>query len=236
MKKLICILFLGLFLGACASVSKVESDNAETGKRLTLTQIHKNAQLVLAALEDEENIASLSEEDKEDLAKFKNWEKEKEAEKLKKYTDRPITTVDILTIGLAQKEGYSMEEVDKFLKLGLFVKNPYCESEYESYEVFQVLPEHVLANGCDTSYSKCNTIDSKIFMYLKQKNEIYFDKKILTPPSGTCSTYIGIFKYESENGRTHVVPVLAFIPKVIDKEQLENIQRLREESQKFFNK
>lgn len=236
MKKLICILFLGLFLGACASVSKVESDNAETGKRLTLTQIHKNAQLILAAREDEENIASLSEEDRENIAKFKNWakEREKKAEELKKYTDRPITTLDILTIVLARKEGYTIEEVDKFLKLGLFVKNPYCESEYESYEVFQVLPDYVLAKGCDTSYGKCDTIDTKIFMYPKQNDEIYFDKKILTPPSGTCSTYIGIFKYESQNGMNHVVPVLAFVPKVIYKELLESIRRSREETQKIF--
>lgn len=235
MKKLICILCLGLFLGACASVSKVESDNAETGKRLTLTQIHKKAQQLVAVWNDKEKTASLSEEEKESIAKFKNWG-EKATEELKKYTDKPMTTVDILAMGWALEEGYTMEDLDKFLNLGLFVKNPYCESEYESYEVFQVLPDYVLANGCDTSYDKCNTIGSKIFMYLKQKNEIYFDKKILTPPSGTCSTYIGIFKYESENGMTHVVPVLAFMPKVIDKEQLENIQRLREESQKFFNK
>lgn len=235
MKKLICILCLGLFLGACASVSNVESDNAESGKRLTLTQIHKGAQQLVAVWNDKEKIASLSEEEKESIAEFKNWG-EKATEELKKYTDKPMTTVDILTMGWALEEGYTMEDLDKFLNLGLFVKNPYCESEYESYEVFQVLPDYVLANGCDTSYDKCNTIGSKIFMYLKQKNEIYFDKKILTPPSGTCSTYIGIFKYESENGMTHVVPVLAFMPKVIDKEQLENIQRLREESQKFFNK
>lgn len=235
MKKLICILFLGLFLGACASVSKVESDNAETGKQLTLTQIHKNAQQLVAVWNDKEKTASLSEEEKESIAKIKNWG-EKATEELKKYTDKPMTTVDILTMGWALEEGYTMEDLDKFLNLGLFVKNPYCESEYESYEVFQVLPDYVLANGCDTSYDKCNTIDSKIFMYLKQKNEIYFDKKILTPPSGSCSTYIGIFKYESKDGMTHVVPVLAFMPKVIDKEQLENIQRLREESQKFFNK
>ena len=235
MKKLICILCLGLFLGACASVSKVESDNAETGKQLTLTQIHKGAQQLVAVWNDKEKTASLSEEEKESIAKIKNWG-EKATEELKKYTDKPMTTVDILTMGWALEEGYTMEDLDKFLNLGLFVKNPYCESEYESYEVFQVLPDHILAHGCDTSYDKCNTIDSKIFLYPKQKNEIYFDKKILTPPSGTCSTYIGIFKYESEYGRTHVVPVLAFIPKVIDKEQLENIQRLREESQKFFNK
>lgn len=236
MKKLICILCLGLFLGACASGSNVKSDNYESGKRTTLTQIHKNAQLFVAALEDEEKIATLSDEEKESIAKFKNWEKEKDIEELKKYTDRPITTVDILTMGWAQQEGYAMEDVDKFLKLGLFVKNPYCESEYESYEVFQVLPDHILAQGCDRSYSKCETIGSKIFMYLKQKNEIYFDKKILTPPSGSCSTYIGIFKYESKDGMTHVVPVLAFMPKVIDKEQLENIRKLREESQKFYSK
>ena len=153
MKKLICILCLGLFLGACASVSNVESDNAESGKRLTLTQIHKGAKQLVAVWNDKEKIASLSEEEKESIAEFKNWG-EKATEELKKYTDKPMTTVDILTMGWALEEGYTMEDLDKFLNLGLFVKNPYCESEYESYEVFQVLPDYVLANGCDTSYDK----------------------------------------------------------------------------------
>ncbi len=237
MKKLIYILCLGLLLGACASVSNVESDNYETGKKPTLTQIHKNAELLVAALEDEEKMATLNDEEKEFVTKLKNWDKEKEADELKKYADRPITSVDILTIGWAHNEGYTMEEIDKFLKLGLYVKNPYCENEYKSYEVFQVLPDFVLANGCEvTEYNKCNTINSKIFMFPKQKDELYFDQKILTPPSGTCSTYVGVFEYESKNERNHVVPVLVFAPKVIDKEQLENIRQSREESQKFAKK
>lgn len=233
MKKLICILCLGLFLGACASVSNVESDNYATGKKPTLTQIHKNAELLVAALDDEEKVATLSDEEKEFVTKLKNWDKEKEADELKKYADRPITSVDILTIGWAHNEGYTMEEIDKFLKLGLFVKNPYCENEYQSYEVFQVLSDYVLAKGCEvTSYNKCSTINSKIFMYPKQKDELYFDQKVLTPPSGFCSTYLGVYKYESNNGMIHTVPILAFFPKTIDKEQLENIQKAREELSK----
>lgn len=236
MKKIIYILCLGLFLGACASVSNVETDPYESGKRPTLTQIHKNAELLIATLDDEEKLMTLSDEEKEFITKLKNWDKTKESEELKKDADRPITAVDVLTMGWANNEGYTMEEIDRFLKLGLFVKNPYCESEYKSYEVFQVLPNFVLANGCEiTSYSECSTINSKIFMYPKQKDELYFDKKILTPPSGTCSTYVGVFEYESKNEINHVVPVLVFTSKTIDKEQLENIRKSREESQKFMH-
>ena len=239
MKKIICILCSGLFLGACASVSNVETDNYESGKRPTLTQIHKQAELLIAALEDGEKIQiePSSDEEKEVFEKLKNWDKTKEAEEIKKYADRPVTSVDVLTMGWAHNEGYTMEEIDRFLKLGLFVKNPYCENEYKSYEVFQVLPDFVLANGCEvTEYNKCSTINSKIFMFPKQKDELYFDQKILTPPSGTCSTYVGVFEYESKNERNHVVPVLVFAPKVIDKEQLENIRQSREESQKLTKK
>lgn len=222
---------------ACASVSNVESDTYESGKRPSLTRIYKNAALLVAALDDEEKEATLSDEEKEFVTNLKNLDKEKEFDELKKYADRSITLVDILTIGWAHNEGYTMEEIDKFLKLGLYVKNPYCENEYKSYEVFQVLPDFVLANGCEVkSYSECATINSKIFMYPKQKDELYFDKKILTPPNGTCSTYVGVFEYESKNEKNHVVPVLVFAPKVIDKEQLENIRQSREESQKLMRK
>jgi len=233
MKKLICILCLGLFLGACASVSNVESDNYEPGKRPSLTQIHKIVEHVYAISQNEKIVETLDDEQKEFVTKLKDWETEEGVEEIKKYAERPITAVDIFTMKSALEEGYTMEEVDKFLKLGLFVKNPYCENEYQSYEVFQVLSDYVLAHGCEvTSYDKCSTINSKIFMYPKQKDELYFDQKVLTPPSGFCSTYLGVYKYESNNGMIHTVPILAFFPKTIDKERLENIQKAREELSK----
>lgn len=229
MKKLLSILCLGLFLGACASVSNVDSDNYEPGKKPTLSQIRKVAEGVYAVSQDDKAIEALDDEGKEFIAKLKDWEKEEGVEEFKKYADRPITAVDMFTMDLALEEGYTVEEVDKFLNLGLYIKNPYCENEYKSYEVFQVLSDFVLVNGCDTSYSKCGTINSKIFMYPKQEDELYFDKKILTPPNGSCSTYIGIYKYESKNGTQHTVPILSFFPKTISKKQLEGIKQARKE-------
>ena len=236
MKKLICILCSGLFLGACASVSNVESDNYEAGKKPTLTQIHKNAELLIAALENDAiQVESSSDEEKEVFEKLKNWEKTKEAEEIKKYADRPVTSVDVLTIGWAHNEGYTMEEIDKFLKLGMFVKNPYCEKEFKTYEVFQVLPDIVLTYGCEvTSYSECSTYHGKIFMFPKQEDELYFDKKVLAPSAKTCPTMIGVYTYEANNGMNRTVPVLMFLPKTLDKEQLEHVQKSREESQKAF--
>ena len=71
-------------------------------------------------------------------------------------------------------------------------------------------------------------------MFLKQENELYFDGKILTSPRDSCPTYLGIYKYESKDENFHTVPVLMFLPKTIDKAQLEFVQKTREESQKLF--
>ncbi|WP_428075712.1 hypothetical protein [Candidatus Avelusimicrobium luingense] len=226
MKKLICILCLGLFLGACAS-----------NQRPSLYQIQKHAIATIKDLQEKEEKKTLTKEEEATLKELKDLEKDEGIQILLKYAERDINYVDVLTMGIASQFGYTEKEIDKFLNLGLYVKNPYCESEYKSYVVFQVLSDFVLANGCEiTEYDKCKTINSKIFMYPKQKDELYFDKKILTPPSGTCSTYVGVFEYESKNEMNHVVPILVFIPKIIDKEQLENIQQSREESQKTTRK
>lgn len=222
MKKLLCILCLGTFLGACAST-----------QRPSLYQIQKNAIATVKDLQEKEKNKTLTEEEKQALEELKGLEEKEEMKTLLKYVERDIDYVDVLTIAGATQLGYGEEEIDKFLKLGLYVKNPYCENEYKSYEVFQVLPDFVLASGCEvTEYDKCKTITSKIFMYPKQKDELYFDKKILTPPNDFCSTYIGIYKYESNNGMTHTVPILTFLPKTIAKERLENVQKAREELSK----
>lgn len=234
MKKLIFILCLGIFLGACASVSNSDTNNNKSEEKPTLTQIHKDADIMVTSLETKEKEGTLQEDEKKFLQALRNWENETDTKALKEYATRPITIVDILTIGLGQDEGYTMEEIDKSLKLGLFIQNPYCESEFKSYEVFQVLPDYVLAHGCEiTSYSKCSTSHSKIFMSPKQKDELYFDNKILIPQNDFCSTYIGVYKYESKDGTLRTVPILVFLPKVIDKGQLELIKQSREESQNW---
>lgn len=216
MKKLICVLCV--FLGACAST-----------QRPSLYQIEKNAIATIKDLQEKEEKDTLTEEEKKSLKELQELEEKEEIKKLLKYVERDIDYVDILTISVASQLGYSDEEIDKFLNLGLYVENPYCENEYKSYEVFQVLPKHVLAHGCEvTGYDKCNTISSKIFMYPKQKGELYFDKKILIPLSGFCSTYIGVYEYESKNEMMHTVPILTFLPKTINKEQLEIVQKTRE--------
>ncbi|MBO7191728.1 MAG: hypothetical protein J6V32_06565 [Elusimicrobiaceae bacterium] len=69
-------------------------------------------------------------------------------------------------------------------------------------------------------------------MFPKQKDELYFDKKILIPSHGYCSVYAGVYQYESKNDIKHTIPVLLFLPRTIYKGQLENIEKTREESQK----
>ena len=222
MKKFFILVFISLILGACAST-----------QRPSLYQIQKEARTTIKDLNEKEKNATLTEEEKTALAELKGLGEKEEIKNLLKYVDRDIDWVDVLTLGIANEFGYTDEEIDRFLNLGLFVKNPYCENEYDSYEVFQVLSDFVLANGCEvTSYSKCSTINSKIFVYLKQKEELYFDKKILTPPSEFCSTYVGVYTYESKNGESHTVPVLTFLPKTISKEQLEKVLKAREELSK----
>ena len=230
MKKLICILCSGLFLGACASVSNVDSDSYELGKKTTLSQIRKVAEGVYAVAQDDKVIETLDDEGKEFIAKLKDWEKEESVEEFKKYADRPITAVDIFTMDLALEEGYTVEEVDKFLKLGLYVKNPYCENEFKSYKIIQVLSDHVLTMGCEvTSYSKCSTGHDKVFVFLKEDGKLYFDQQTLSAPSGSCPTIVGVYKYASQKREDNTVPVMMFLKRTISKKQLETIDKMRAE-------
>ncbi len=222
MKKLFIIIFISLILCACA-----------TTQRPSLYQIHKDVKTTIKNLQEKEKNTTLTEEEKKALAELKGLGEKAEIKNLLKYVDRDIDSSDIITFGTASQYGYTDEEIDRFLNLGLFVKNPYCENEYNSYEIFQVLSDFVLASGCEvTSYSTCSTINSKIFVYPKQEEELYFDKKILTPPSEFCSTYVGVFTYESKDGASHTVPVLTFLPKTISKQQLEKVLKSREEFSK----
>lgn len=235
MRKLIFITCLVMFLAACTSVSNVAPDNSATVKRPTLSQIHKKAKELVVVLKKKEQEGTLTDEEKDVVQKLKGFDEAKEAVELKKYVERPITSEEIFTIAWASEEGYTMEEIDKFLKLGLYVKNPYCEKEFKSYEVFQVLPSIVLTHGCEiTSYSECSTSHGKIFMFPKLKDELYFDNKILTPSAKECPTIVGVYTYEANNGMKRTVPVLVFMSTMLDKEQLKLVETSREESQKIF--
>lgn len=230
MKKLLLVLCLGIFLEACASVSNVESDTYETGKRPTLSQIHKNAEEIYAILQDEEMVEIFDDEQKEFLTKLKDWEKEEDFEEIKKYAERPITTVDIFTIDAALEKDYTMEEIDKFLNLGLYIKNPYCENEFKSYKIIQVLSDHVLTMGCEiTNYSKCSTGHDKVFVFIKEDGKLYFDQQTLSAPSGSCPTIVGVYKYASHKREDNTVPVMMFLKRTISKKQLEAIDKMRAE-------
>ena len=223
MKKIIYIFIFVLLGAACYSAPK----------RPSLSQLQQFASEVVIDFQEREEAGTLSQEEQEDWKRLQDGMNSEEMLSLKKYSAQPINLAFPVFVAGAKEWGYSFEEINDFLGLDLIVKNPYCENEFKSYEVFQVLPDFVLAHGCEiTSYDKCSTLHGRIFMFPKQGEDLYFDKKVLTPPTNYCSVYAGIFNYESKGGNQNTVPVLLFFPKTIDKVQLEHIQKMREESQK----
>jgi len=233
MRKILFVLCVALFLTACAIVQKIPGSTDETAqKRPSLVEINKTAQDISTELFEREKQNSLNEEEKEILNKWNNAKDDEEMKDFFQYFERNIELSDMIALRLGIDVGYTVQELDEFLKLGLYVKNPYCENEFKSYKVFQVLEDFVLAEGCEiTSYDKCSTYHGRIFMFPKEKDEIYFDKKILTPASGFCSVYAGVYVYETRGGLNNTVPILFFLPKEIDKVMLNNIKKLREETQ-----
>lgn len=203
-------------------------------KRPSLSYIYKSAEETIKDLYQKETEKKLSEEEKNLLVELKKLEDKEEIQNLLKYSERDISYSDILTIAWGAEWGYSDIELNQFLDLGVLVPNPYCEEEFGSYEIFQVLSDFVLASGCrETTYNKCDTSHGKIFMFPKKNDELYYDKKLLIPPSGYCPVYVGVYQYESKNETEHTVPVVFFLPHIIYKGYLENIEKSREESQKF---
>ncbi|WP_428078324.1 hypothetical protein [Candidatus Avelusimicrobium alvi] len=223
MKK---IIYIFIFMSLCAACSSVP-------KRPSLSQIQQFATQVISDLQARETAGTLSKEEQEEWKRLQEGMNSEEMLRLKKYSAQPINLEFPILVADANEWGYSFEEINDFLGLDLIVENPYCENEFKSYKVFQVLSDFVLADGCEvTSYDKCSTFHGRIFMFPKQGDELYFDNKILTPPSKFCSVYAGTYNYESKGGNSHTVPILLFLPKAIDREQLENIKKMREGMQK----
>ena len=237
MKKLICILCSGLFLGACASASNGDADDLlKYGGKHSLSQIHKRAETIITSLEEKEGKEDLTEEDKEWKQVIKEWQENPRFSPLKKYASRSLTSTDFLFVKLADDEGYSLQEIDKYLQTGFYVKNPYCDNEFKSFRVFQVAPDYVLTLGCKKDYEGgCDVSQVKIFLFLKHADDLYYDEKILTSPNGACPTYVGVFQYTSKDDNLRTVPIMEFFPKTIAKDQLEIIRALRNKTRDDSN-
>lgn len=223
MKQIIYMFIFILLCSACSTALK----------RPTLSQLQEFASELVTDFQEREKAGTLSKEEQDYWKRLQEEMNSEEMLRLKKYSTQPINLDFPVFVGGANEWGYSFQEINDFLGLDLIIENPYCENEFQSYKVFQVLPDYVLANGCEvSSYDTCSISYGRIFMFPKQGETLYFDNKILTPPANFCSVYAGIFSYESIGGNQHTVPILLFLPKIIDKVQLEYIQKMREETQK----
>ena len=220
------IIYAFIFILLCSACSTAP-------KRPTLSQLQQFASEIVTDFQERERAGTLSQEEKQEWNQVQEEMESEEMSSLKKYSAQPINLDFPFLVAAANEWGYSFQEINDFLGLDLITENPYCENEFQSYKVFQVFPDFVLANGCEvTSYDTCSTLNGRIFMFPKQGESLYFDDKILTPPADFCSVYAGIFSYESKGGYQHTVPILLFLPKIIDKVQLEYIQKMREGTQK----
>lgn len=220
------IIYAFIFILLCSACSTAP-------KRPTLSQLQQFASEIVTDFQERERAGTLSQEEKQEWNQVQEEMESEEMSSLKKYSAQPINLDFPFLVAAANEWGYSFQEINDFLGLDLITENPYCENEFQSYKVFQVFPDFVLANGCEvTSYDTCSTLNGRIFMFPKQGESLYFDDKILTPPADFCSVYAGIFSYESKGGNQHTVPILLFLPKIIDKVQLEYIQKMREGTQK----
>jgi len=231
MKKIFFMLVGLSLISACASIQTNQQKNAvnqeETQQtRISLKELEKHVKQKFAEIPSQE--LKKIEKDTE----FQKGRKELE-EAISKYSEREFSLQDMAFMSAAVAAGYTESEIFEYLDPSLVVKNPYCENEFQSFEVFQTLSDIILVHGCEkTSYSECSTAYSRNFVTYKKPNEIYFDKKILTPNKNECPVYIGVYQYESKNGNTHVVPILSFESKKITKMRIETILKIREETAK----
>jgi len=167
---------------------------------------------------------------------FEKMKQEKEfselAKNIKDYFQKSYINVsdkDVLFLVVAKSFNYTFEEIDKYLHLGLFVENPYCENDYKEFKVFDVIGQSfVLAQNCKNEYGdKCSTIGSSIFVFFQEKGEVYFDDKILSLGKKECVTITGTLSYLTSGGRKRTVPIVDFELKFIDKGRLQWITERR---------
>lgn len=228
MKKIFFIILSFALISACSSVQTNQQSNNEKQEEkqqveMSLRELEKNVKQKFAETSPEE-LAEL-----EKNTEFQKGIKEFK-ESVAKYSEKEYSSQDMVFINAAYDVGYTESEIFEYLDPSLVVKNLYCESEFQSFEVFQVLSDVVLVHGCkEYSYSsECLTHYDREFITYKKPNEIYFDGKILKPNKDECPVYIGVFKYKYEK----TVPMLSFESKKITKMRIEKILKIREETAK----
>lgn len=91
------------------------------------------------------------------------------------------------------------------------IKNEKCE-DIVAVKVFQVLDNFSLAHVCETSpYIKDLLCFGHTVYVPKEKDKIYFDDQIIKPQPGKCFSFIGVYKYKSQNGFNHTIPKIELI-------------------------
>lgn len=257
-KSLILLIAITLFYG-CASVVENKSNPTETSKKEeskgtiqpgktqenkeydftsegtpSLKKIYAQSEKDIKYFQDLESknlLNTLSKDEQKSWKDVKDYATQAK-DFLSPYTNKKIDATVVNFIATAGNEGYSENEIFGFIDPSLVISNPYCEDEFNSFKVFQVLNDSVLADGCEeTSYSNCATYSMRIFLIPKIENEIYFDNKILKPESDKCPVYLGTYKYTSVDKASHTVPIVVFFDKKITKMALED---LTEERQKII--
>ncbi|MGN0025172.1 MAG: hypothetical protein ACI351_07065 [Candidatus Avelusimicrobium sp.] len=107
------------------------------------------------------------------------------------------------------------------------VENPYCEDEFKSYKVFQVLPDFVLVRACkDTT---CKTADDKVLLLFKEIDYSYTEGEIINTPDVFCRTYIKDYAYQDKSGKQQFASAFMLLPKNMEKSFLQQIKSLRGE-------
>lgn len=218
MKYLSLILFVLVLSAGCSSL------DYQTNRELT--ELHQRSRQLAALCEDENR--QLSKEQKNWCVKGKELLESESFAELSVLSKRRITLADLTTFVWAQQQGYSFEDIDKFLGLELSAPNPYCENEFSAYEVFQVLEDFALAEGCAKGVSGSCAGSGRYFVIPQKHGEPYFDGLLLQLGKDECSVYAGTYTYKARNDMEHTVPVLMFIPKKIDKLQIDKISEMRE--------
>lgn len=210
MKKLFLLLSAGILLCACS----VDNDSA---KRTSLADIFADAK-------EKETFSAKKEESKElkdeDLAQWENIKAEVKSVNGYTGTENLLTNSMLIGAYMAEEYGYTPEEINKYLKMDLYIDNPYCDDEFAAFEVLKVNENYAMAKGCKTLTADDVCGDNgkeRKFVFPKQVgniNYMYFDNEVIKPEQNRCVVYAGSFVYTDKEG-THTLPVAVFESKKI---------------------
>lgn len=207
MKKTLLLLGMAVILGACSG------GNENTGNRQPLSEIFKNAKDIVADFTQRDEKKELKDED---LAQWESLKRDEERSNELIGAKDAVNKEMLIGSYIAENQGYSGDEINKYLKFDLFVGNPYCENEFASFEIVRVTDNFAMVKGCESvNNSTCvNNGNERNFVIPKGVGELLFDKQILTPAKNQCAIYAGTYKYSDDKGE-HTVPIMTFEGKQI---------------------